>query len=200
MSGSQELKEDQSVVQVAPVLCGTNRRKVLTQARVRELFEYREDGQLIRKTRPANNCKIGEAVGYLGYDGYLRTRVDGKNHANHRLVWLWRFGYTPEHGLDHIDRDKLNNRVGNLREISQTCNLRNRGNPRHNTSGVRGVSSYKTKNKWRASISVNKKAHNLGSFEDFIEAVAHRLAAEQCLNWEGCDSCSPAFKFMKEPK
>lgn len=100
--------------------------------------------------------------------------------------------------LDHIDRKILNNRIENLREVSNSCNMRNTGNPSTNTSGVKGVCWNKSKNKWRAEIKINSRMTHLGYFTDFTEAVAHRLAAEQCLNWECCDGCSPAYQFMKE--
>lgn len=168
---------------------------ILTQERVRELLDYREDGNLIRLV-PMQCVKAGAVAGSLGGTGYLQTMVDGKKYRNHRLIWLWHFGYLPEHGLDHIDRDQLNNRIENLREVSQTCNMRNTGNPVNNTSGTKGVSWKKRASKWVANITINQEQIGLGYHDSKLEAACHRLAAEQAENWEGCDSSSPAYQYV----
>ena len=74
---------------------------------------------------------------------------------------------------------------------------------KNNTSGVKGVCWDKSKGRWNANISVNRKNKNLGCFDDFLEAAYHRYAAEQCLNWADCDTNSSAKQFidsMKEAK
>ena len=131
-------------------------------------------------------------------NGYLVVRVNGKLYYSHRLIWLWFHGYFPEHGIDHINRVRSDNRLENLREVSQTCNLRNCGLSVKNTSGVKGVCWVTRYGKWKARVRVANKVKNLGHHKTFTEAVAHRLAAEQCLNWEGCDSNSSAYRYMKE--
>lgn len=72
------------------------------------------------------------------------------------------------------------------------------GNSASNTSGVKGVGRHKASEKWRAYIQVNGKLIHLGLHEDLMEAVCHRLAAEQLENWHGCDSSSPAYKYVKK--
>lgn len=172
--------------------------KRLTQERVRELFDYR-DGNLIRKVAQSNCVKIGDTAGSLSY-GYLETGVDGGRYMVHRLIWLWHHGYLPENNIDHIDRIKSNNKIENLREASQSCNLRNCGNFKHNTSGIKGVFWDKIQEKWRSSIKVMGNNKDLGRYGDKNEAVLARLAAEQCLHWEGCDSSSPAYKYAIKNK
>jgi hypothetical protein len=76
------------------------------------------------------------------------------------------------------------------------CNLRNTGNNKANKSGVKGVNWTKNMNKWLVYITINYKQNKLGYFNEFDEAVCVRLMTEQCLNWEGCDSCSPAYKYV----
>jgi hypothetical protein len=166
---------------------------MVTQEKVRELFDY-QDGNLIRLTSPAPGVNAGDVAGCPTSRGYLSTWVDGNSYLNHRLVWLWHYGYFPENGLDHIDRVKTNNRIENLREVSQSCNMRNTGNRRTNTSGVKGVRWCKRDRHWLAGI------HNfhLCYSDDFTEAVCHRLAAEQAEGWEGCDSTSPAFLYVQK--
>ena len=197
MNGNQESTSDPSAVPSAPASPGIRPAKgpKLTQERARELFDYREDGQLIWRVRASNRASIGSVVGSLCKTGYRETSADGGRYLIHRLIWLWHYGYFPEHDLDHIDRDRLNNRIENLREASRSCNLRNTGNSSNNTSGVKGVCWCKNRG-WYVWLSLGNRTRSVGHFLDITEAVAHRLAAEQCLGWEGCDSCSPAYQYM----
>jgi len=165
----------------------------LTYSYVRELFDYRPDGFLIWKVRKGGKT-MGSVAGPKAKVGYSFIVVDGKAHRAHRLIWLWHHGYMPEGDLDHINRIKHDNRIENLREVSRQCNIRNTGNQKNNKSGVRGVCG---KDVFRVQIAVNKKQYWLGNFKCFDEAVLTRLAAEQCLDWDGCDSSSPAYQYAK---
>lgn len=169
---------------------------MITQEKVRELFEDR-NGVLVRKVASGKRGRLGSVVGWKNKDGYLFTRVEGKLYRNHRLIWLYHHGYLPENGIDHIDRDTSNNSVDNLREASKTCNMRNSDNSVANTSGVKGVAWGNREEKWRAYMTINHKHLYIGCFSDFTEAVCHRLAAEQCVGWSGCNSSSPAFQYMQ---
>jgi len=171
----------------------------LTYKKARELFNYRPDGNLIWKVSKGGK-KIGSIAGPKTKVGYSFIKIDGKDYRAHRLIWLWHHGYTPECGLDHINRIKHDNRIENLRESSQQCNLRNTDNFRDNTSGVKGVYRCKRYSRgfWMAYVRVQGKLYNLGRHKAFSEAVLHRLAAEQCLGWAGCGSSSPAYMYALE--
>jgi hypothetical protein len=130
-------------------------------------------------------------------DGYLNVMVDGKFYRAHRLIFLYHFGYLPENDIDHIDRCKTNNKIENLREVSHTCNARNSTQQNLTSSGVKGITWHKSRQKWLVHIMVHGAAKYLGIYSDFTEAVAYRLAAEQCLDWGSCDSSSPAYQFME---
>jgi len=168
---------------------------VITYDRVRELFDYRDDGRLIWKIASNNNIKIGYVAGFIGNHGYCTIQADGKAYPTHRLIYFWHHGYMPENNLDHINRIRTDNRIENLREASISCNARNTGNHKDNKSGVKGVCKYPALNKWQAYIAVNSKNYKLGYFDDFDEAVLTRLAAEQCLDWNNCDPASPAYRY-----
>ncbi len=170
----------------------------LTQERVKELFDYRGDGVLVRRVTVCNCARVGDLAGSLHCDGYLQVQIDGPSYLAHRIIWLWHKGYLPEHGLDHIDRNKLNNRIDNPREVGRQCNIRNTGNGKRNSSGIKGVCWDRTADKWISQIMINRKQIKLGYHSDFTEAVAHRLAAEQAENWQGCDSSSPAYQFISD--
>ena len=81
--------------------------------------------------------------------------------------------------VDHVNGNKLDNRVKNLRVATKSQNQYNRGKPKSNTSGFKGVSWYAPGNSWRAKITVNKKYINLGSYKCPIEASEAYLAAAQ---------------------
>ena len=169
---------------------------MITYNRVRELFDYRDDGCLIWKVS-RGGVKKGDVAGCIcATCGYCLIKADNRIYKAHRLIYLWHHGYMPENNLDHINRIRTDNRIENLRETSDQCNMRNTGNYRTNRSGVKGIHTHKAwKGKWRVEITVNSKTYNLGTFNDFDEAVLTRLAAEQCLDWNRCDSSSPAYKY-----
>ena len=169
---------------------------MITQDQVRGLFYYR-NGELVRRVSVGSKVKKGDIPGSDTDRGYCRVKIDGKSYFTHVLIFLWNHGYLPEKGIDHIDRDKSNNEITNLREVGQVCNMRNTGNSKANKSGVKGVAFNKQTSKWIPSITVSKKQYYLGLYNCFTEAVSHRLAAEQCIGWSKCDSSSPAFKYMQ---
>jgi hypothetical protein len=172
--------------------------QMLTQERIRELFDYR-DGMLFWKTPPKyGKVCCGDLAGCSHNRGYWRIKISGRHYLAHRLIFLYHHGYMPENLVDHKDRTRTKNTIGNLREISTACNARNSKQASNNVSGVRGVSKTKTSTKWSAHICVLKKHIYVGSSDDFVEAVCLRLAAEQSLGWDGCDSTSPAFLYVKK--
>ena len=172
-------------------------RKDLTQEEVRKHLNYNpETGELMwREWRRGRKTSLN--VGRTQSNGYMQLQINGTLYQLHRVIWLWVYGYFPENEIDHINRVRSDNRLSNLREVSRTCNARNCGIDPRNKTGVKGI-YWETKRKaWLSSIKANDKRKHLGRFKDFTEAVAHRLAAEQCLDWAGCDSNSPAYQYMK---
>jgi hypothetical protein len=169
---------------------------MITQGYVKELFHYK-DGNLFWKVR-RQGVRFGNVVGTLHSSGYLSVVVDRKDYLVHRLVFLYHFGYMPENDIDHIDRNRSNNKIENLREVSKSCNSRNSMQQNSTSSGVKGLSWHKRDQKWQVHIAVHGTRKYLGYYSDFTEAAAHRLAAEQCLDWGSCDSSSPAHQFMED--
>lgn len=170
---------------------------MLTQKRLKELIHY-NSGVLFWIVSPSRSVKAGEICGNKRKSGYTFTSIDGIQYSNHRLVWLYHFGYFPENGIDHKDRDRSNNRISNLREASQSCNIRNSKIRNDNTSGVKGVYLHKNSNLWAATIKVKNKVCVCGYSKDFTESVAMRLAMEQSSGWSSCEDESPAYKYMQK--
>ncbi len=154
----------------------TNIKKELTQELVKELFDYNElTGELIRK-KTCGGGKVGKRVGSL-YKGYYYTCIDRIRYANHRIVFLWHHGYLPPI-IDHIDRCPTNNRIGNLRPANDSQNNQNKGLQSNNTTGVKGVTFSKQKNKLRVRIKLNGKEKHLGFFDTIEEAKIAREIGE----------------------
>jgi len=171
---------------------------MITYGRVHELFDY--NGMDLVWKKSTCGAKNGTIAGCLLRSGYRQIGVDWKRYYAHRLIWMYYYGYFPENDIDHINRCKTDNRIGNLREISHSCNIRNCGNLKNNISGVKGVRLNKSSGKWKAAITVSTKNHHLCTSKDFDEAVLHRLAAEQCLDLDKCDSKTPAYSYAVKNK
>lgn len=176
-----------------------NQPEELTQAKLKELFSYNpKTGIFKRKISVSKNTSIGDIAGSKTKQGYLVIIINYKGYYVQRLAWLYVHGYFPEHRIDHINRIKTDNRLCNLREISHSCNLRNSGIRSDNRSGITGISWTKAQAQWCVRITVNNKAYFLGRFSDYEEAICHRLAAEQCLDWSDCNSTSAAYQYVQE--
>ena len=161
-------------------------------------FDYKK-GELIWQYCD-NSARNGRMAGSLCDSGYIKIKIHKKQYYAHRLVWLWHHGYLPEKDIDHINQNKSDNRIENLREVSRSCNLRNSKTPKHNTSGVKGVCWNKSQKKWEAQITVNSKTKYAGGCSDFDEAVLLRLAVEQCLGWVKCGKISSAYQYAVKHK
>ena len=197
MNGFQELSPVPSNVQDASVCVGTkSQREKLTQKRVRALFDCDPETGLLTWKVNKGRIKAGQLAGGMFKSGYLAVGVDCSRYYSHRVIWLWYYGYFPENDIDHVNRDRFDNRICNLREVSRSCNNYNSCVSMSNTSGIKGVDSYK--GGFRASIGIEGKPCYIKRTKDFTEAVAHRLAAEQCLRYSSCDSQSSAYLYMQK--
>lgn len=167
----------------------------ITQKIVKELFEYKEEGYLIWKVDNIR-IKIGDIAGAINKSkGYYRVGIDGKKYLLHRIIFLWHHGYLPKY-LDHIDKNKTNNRIENLRETTSQNNNRN-SSQRKSSSGIKGISWDRRRFKWCSQIEINKKPYNLGRFDSFDDAVFARYKKEQEVNWNKSEE-SPAYIYLKE--
>jgi hypothetical protein len=146
---------------------------ITTQARVRELFDYRE-GTLYWKSSPRSGW-VGKPVTHKTGHGYVKARVDGKLIPAHRLVWLWHNEKLPEL-IDHINGVRHDNRIENLRACTEAENARNKSKPLNNTTGHKNVIWSKQNSNFNVQLTVNKRKMHLGVFDD-IELAA--LVAEE---------------------
>ena len=173
----------------------------LTQERLKELFIYDKlTGLFTRAIDKHYNAKKGDVCNCTHKDGRILINVDGKLYQAHRLIWLYVYGYLPEDGLDidHINRNRSDNRLKNLRCISHQCNVRNRGIQCNNTTGVTGVRYSKSHEKWIAQINTCKKNTYIGIYDNFQDAVKARWDSEVKYNYPTCNTTSSAYEYLKE--
>lgn len=148
----------------------------MTQARVKELMHYDPDTGIFRwLTAPKySSRKPGDQID-VWQAGYYRTCIDGRKYFLHRLAWLYVHGVWPDDQLDHINGDKLDNRLVNLRPATKAENRRNAPGF-GSVSGVKGV--YPHKYGWIARIRLPGNMMNLGVHKTISEAAeAYRQAA-----------------------
>lgn len=125
--------------------------------------------------KPAFQCK--------NKAGHLTGRVFGKTMLAHRVAWAIHFGTWPADQIDHINGCGSDNRIGNLRDVSDAENKRNLRLRASNKSGVPGVFYWEKWSKWVARICIGGKSKHIGLFATRDEAVAARLMAERALGF-----------------
>lgn len=163
-------------------------RKPMPNAKViRELIDYHpETGAMTWRERPLGyfpderawkiwNTRFSgkEAFSTVAHNGYLYGAMFGENFSAHRIAWLYQTGKEPVE-IDHINGDRKDNRISNLRDVDRTNNCRNAALSKRNSSGTVGVSWSKGMKAWDVRIGFKR----LGYFKNFDEAVAARKAAE----------------------
>lgn len=151
----------------------------LTQARLHEFLNYDPDtGLFTWRMQRAYRFKIGDRAG-TSWNGYILIGVDGIRYKGHRLAWLYVHGEWPDGNLDHIDCDRSNNRIANLRLATRTQNGGNSRKSKRNTSGFKGVSWNKDTGRWMANIQFNARPTYLGLFDTREAAHAAYCEAAQ---------------------
>lgn len=145
-----------------------------------ELFYY-DNGKLIRKIDRGQAFKAGDVAGY--YDkssGYLRVGIDGKNYLVHRVIYALNYLELPKY-IDHINKNKLDNRIENLRPATTPQNIVNSDLRKDNTQNYKGVVNHKMCKGWTAQGSdINGKRVHLGVFLSKEEAaLAYNYHAEK---------------------
>lgn len=147
---------------------------MITQEYLKSILYYNLDtGIFTWKFNKSKRVKAGYSAGWL-CDGYRNIEINNKQYKTHRLAWLYVNGEIPTNLIDHIDGNRSNNKIFNLREATYQTNSENYRTPKTNKSGIKNVSWYKNLNKWVVSISIKKIKKTIGYFDDleFAELVA----------------------------
>ena len=137
-----------------------------SQSELLSLFDYR-DGVLYWKSPTSTKINVGDKAGsFCNTLKYCHIRINNHKYRLHRIIWKMFKGYDPVE-LDHINRIKHDNRIENLREVTGSQNLYNRGASKNTASGVKGVSFDSASKKWRVRIYVEKTQLYLGLYDNF---------------------------------
>jgi HNH endonuclease/AP2 domain len=154
------------------------KKSELTQERLKELLHYDPETGVFRWLQPPSYVvKRGDVAGSLNKTtGYRLIHIGGRNYKAHRLAWLYMTGAWCRPMIDHRDCDRTNNRWKNLRCATFSANAANRGRPRNNASGFKGVHRRRDSGKWRAQIWKDGRAIYLGQFRTPEEAHAAYVA------------------------
>jgi hypothetical protein len=152
----------------------------MTFQKLNSLLSYDPDTGHITWRISKGRVRAGSAAGSISGNGYLYIRVDKKNYSAHRLAWLLFYRSWPA-VLDHINRNKLDNRICNLRQATPSENGANRGVQKNSRSGLKGVHKANQANGWQAQIKINGKVRHLGTFDTPEEASAAYNASSRKL-------------------
>lgn len=178
-----------------------SKKPIVDAATLRQLFTYDpESGFLTWKERPRDmfptqrsyrawNARLAGARAFTCKNpaGYLTGQIFSRWYSAHRVVWAWVNGMWPEHQIDHINRVRDDNRISNLRPVTNAENARNQSAPKSSKTGICGVGKLSLNGGryeyWSARIRVGGKDLRLGSFpfteEGFAKAVQARRNGEE---------------------
>lgn len=151
---------------------------MITVQELREKFHYSpKTGSLTWRARKYSRgykgVLPGKEVGWPSVAGYMKVCINYKHYFLHRIIWALVYGEFPRGQIDHIDGDKANNRITNLREADPSQNCANRKLHSNNRHGMKGVTpSY---GRWTARVAFRGKRHHIGTFDTQQEAYAAYL-------------------------
>ena len=156
----------------------------------RSVFAYDpETGAISRNIKTSSSAEVGCIIGRDNGDGYSRVSVMGKRVYVHRLAWLLHYGEWPANQIDHVDGDRSNNKIANLRDVDRTANAQNIHVANSNT-GVLGVSYDANRKRYVAQISVgprgSAKTIHLGRYRLIEDAQRAYLIAKSKYHPSAC--------------
>lgn len=154
----------------------------MNQEWLKQRFDYHPEGYLVNRV----GARAGQRVGHSDKEGYHRVSLNRRKYYAHRLIWIWHYGEPPK-VLDHIDRDKANNRIENLRPCSDSQNAANAPAGMRNTSGYRGVYFDIDRGKWTARIRFTvdgvRHRHKIGRYDTAeLAAIAYNIHLKHHFN------------------
>lgn len=150
---------------------------LLSFDRAHELLDYNPDTGSISWRTSRGKASVGAEVGHV-QAGYRKLTIDREQIKLHRLVWFMSYGKWPIGQIDHLDGDKLNNKLSNLRDVSQSVNMQNRYFVKRKNSGLPYGVIINPNGKYVANIRI-------GVFNTAEEASAAFMRAKRLIH-EGC--------------
>lgn len=165
-----------------PIYQSASKKEWMTKELAESLFYY-NDGVLYWKKNQGTYPTKDKPVGAVTKAGYFESKINLKPFKVHRVVFLLHYGYLPD-VVDHIDGNRQNNNIKNLRAATAGENKCNQKIYKSNTSGVKGVCFNKRTKKWVGQINYNGKRKCLGSFDSIDLAAEFVDLARQMVHKE----------------
>lgn len=146
---------------------------------LRQLLNYnRETGVFTWKVSLAPRGPVGAIAGTILKNGYRSIVVHGEQNYAHRLAWIFEHGSLPLQPIDHVNGNKDDNNIANLREASRSQNAANSKRRSDNTSGYKGVTPHRKR--WMARIRKDGVVHRLGTYDTpELAHAAYAVAANK---------------------
>jgi hypothetical protein len=149
-------------------------------------IKYSPETGIFTWARSRPGVSAGSQAGCLSKHGYLLVKVGRKQYRAHRLAWLITHGEWPDAEIDHINGDRADNRICNLRPVDRSGNSQNRWKAHCNSShGRLGAAWNKQHQRWQSKIAANGARHHLGYFNSADEAHVAYMNAKRCLHISG---------------
>ena len=151
---------------------------------IADLLDYfPETGELLWRNDRSQRAKKGDRAGHRQKNGYHVVGIDGSNYKAHRIAWVLHYGFDTNMRIDHVNGDRSDNRIDNLRECTNQQNNNNRGPSAISKSGYRGVTRVTChKELWQASVRVLGKQRYLGCFPSKELAAEFSQLAREMLH------------------
>jgi hypothetical protein len=151
---------------------------------IKAFLRYERDtGKFVWLKTNSNRVRVGDSAGSLAVSGYYEISYKRQRILSHRLAWFFENGSIPSGVIDHINGIKTDNRIENLRCVSQAENCQNNISPlKSSKSKIRGVHWAKAAKKWTAQITLNRRTKHLGLFCNIEDAQNAYLIAKKMLH------------------
>ena len=143
-----------------------------------------ETGLFYREIATARCVKIGNIAGSVS-NGYIRIKIDGKRYQAHILAWFYVYGKLPDYEIDHIDGNRSNNSIINLRDVTKSINVQNQKKAQSDNKSTGLLGAYSSGKKYKSSIRVDGENKYLGIFETAELAHGAYINAKRKYH-EGC--------------
>ena len=151
----------------------------MKSSNIQDYLNYDPDtGNITWSYGRGNGVKKDTIAGYINDSGYRHIKFKGKLYLAHRICWFLYYGKEPDLQIDHINHVRDDNRIVNLREVSNLDNHHNKSKNANNTSGYTGIALQPSGN-WRAYITIKGKYKNLGTYKDINDAITARKEEEE---------------------
>jgi hypothetical protein len=155
----------------------------LDSKRLKELLEYNPETGIFTRKIGIGGQKAGAIAGKQRKDGYIDINISPKRYLAHRLAWLYIHDSWPNQMLDHINGIRNDNKISNLREVTNSENQQNKTKARKDSNSKFQCVNYKPSHKkWEAYITVNRVKKHIGHFDSPEEAHAAYLLKKKELH------------------